>query len=149
VVLFNQAVSNENGTLKLYYTENGSISRTFDAGDGRQTKDIQAVRLDDVIKERIDFIKIDIEGFEIMAMKGAYNILNTYHPVVISEFTPRDIAKLGFKAENYLKMYELLGYTFYDADEEAKEVMEIASDDLIAKYPENGILHTNILCIKE
>lgn len=149
VVLFNQAVSNENGTLKLYYTQNGSISRTFDAGDGRQTMDIQAVRLDDVIKEKIDFIKIDIEGFEIMAMKGAYNILNTYHPTVISEFTPRDIAKLGFKAKDYLRMYELLGYDIYDADEEASKVESIEPDDLIAKYPEDGILHTNIVCIKE
>lgn len=149
VVLFNQAVSNENGTLKLYYTQNGSISRTFDAGDGRRSMDIQAVRLDDVIKEKVDFIKIDIEGFEIMAMKGAYNILNTYHPTVISEFTPRDIAKLGFKAKDYLRMYELLGYDIYDADEEASKVESIEPDDLIAKYPEDGILHTNIVCIKE
>lgn len=41
---------------------------------------IQADRLDDLIHEKVSFIKMDIEGAEINALKGAEKIIKTYKP---------------------------------------------------------------------
>jgi Methyltransferase FkbM domain len=46
-------------------------------------------RLDDVFPElsldRLDFVKIDVEGFELEVFAGAKDILNTYKPTVFLE----------------------------------------------------------------
>ena len=41
---------------------------------------VKTVRLDDVVKERIDFIKMDIEGAEMKALLGAKNTISMYRP---------------------------------------------------------------------
>lgn len=41
---------------------------------------IQANRLDDLIHEKVSFIKMDIEGAELNALKGAENIIKNYKP---------------------------------------------------------------------
>lgn len=41
---------------------------------------IEQVRLDDVIQEPVTFLKMDIEGFELGALKGAEHLIKTYRP---------------------------------------------------------------------
>lgn len=41
---------------------------------------IEAVPLDDIIKNEVTFIKMDIEGAELNALKGAEKIIKKYHP---------------------------------------------------------------------
>lgn len=41
---------------------------------------VQADKLDDLIHEKVSFIKMDIEGAEINALKGAEKIIKTYKP---------------------------------------------------------------------
>lgn len=45
-----------------------------------QTQNINTV--DKLIKEKIDFIKLDIEGDEIKALEGAKNTIKEYHPIL-------------------------------------------------------------------
>lgn len=45
-----------------------------------QTQNINTV--DKLIKEKIDFIKLDIEGDEIKALEGARNTIKEYHPIL-------------------------------------------------------------------
>lgn len=145
VTLYQKAVSQESGNIQLYFNRHGSISRTFDAGDGREKMEVGAVKLDDVVKERVDFIKIDIEGAEIGAIKGSKEILSKWKPTIISEFAPKDIKKFGATAEEYLRIMQELKYNFYDADEETRNLQKVDIETLLSKYPEDGILHTNIL----
>jgi len=45
----------------------------------------EIVRLDDVIDSRIGFLKIDIEGAELFALRGAERILRESRPVILLE----------------------------------------------------------------
>ncbi len=45
-----------------------------------QTQNINTI--DKLIKEKIDFIKLDIEGDEIKALEGARNTIKNYHPIL-------------------------------------------------------------------
>ena len=47
------------------------------SGDSEQTT-VEAVRLDDLIKDTIDFVKIDVEGHELEVLKGMKNLLSQY-----------------------------------------------------------------------
>lgn len=59
--------------------------------------------------ERLDLVKIDIEGFEPLAWKGLQRTLARLRPAVISEFHPQAIERnSGCKAEQYVA--ELLAY---------------------------------------
>src|SRR5207248_10399911 len=41
--------------------------------------------------QRIDLIKIDIEGAEYLALSGGENVLKKHRPVIISEFAPDNL----------------------------------------------------------
>jgi FkbM family methyltransferase len=41
---------------------------------------VDVISLDEIITSRIDFIKLDIEGAEFNALKGAENLIKVYRP---------------------------------------------------------------------
>jgi hypothetical protein len=66
----------------------GLQKRNYDRADEQDTLiTVQTERLDDVLPEnfRVDFIKIDVEGGELLVMKGATGIMKKYRPVIIFE----------------------------------------------------------------
>lgn len=52
--------------------------------------EVKIVRLDDVAKvqriERLDFVKIDVEGFELDVLAGMQEVLSRFRPIVCLEF---------------------------------------------------------------
>lgn len=53
-----------------------------------------ALKLDDIINERIDFIKIDVQGMEAQVMLGAEELIKAHRPVVFVEWNKRDFPQL-------------------------------------------------------
>jgi FkbM family methyltransferase len=55
---------------------------------GAVNKDtVRAVKLDDLVPERVDFLKIDVEGFEMNVLRGAARIVNHDRPLIMVEAT--------------------------------------------------------------
>lgn len=75
IELRNKALSNVNGYVRF----SGGDSSTSSISDTGNIEVI-SVKLDDEISEKVTFIKMDIEGAEIEALKGAENIIKTYKP---------------------------------------------------------------------
>jgi FkbM family methyltransferase len=71
---------------------------------------VQVVRLDDYQQnlnlKRLDLIKIDIEGHELHALKGADQLLTKYHPVLFIEVDDSNLRDQGHSAR------ELIAYLF-------------------------------------
>lgn len=53
-----------------------------------ETKVACAFTIDSMINEPVDFVKIDIEGMELPALRGMCNIIDRYKPIIASEFSP-------------------------------------------------------------
>ena len=51
--------------------------------------------IDNIITEPIDFMKIDIEGYEGFALEGAQRILSEYRPTVFLEIHPLELKQYG------------------------------------------------------
>ncbi len=66
IIVHNNAVSRENGTLKFSYNADrpGAITSTTETTDKTTTRDVEAVKLSDYINTTVDFMKMDIEGAE-------------------------------------------------------------------------------------
>jgi FkbM family methyltransferase len=63
-------------------------------------------RLDDYEFENVDFIKVDVEGYELFVLKGAEQTLLKYKPCVVVEQKPHHGGKYGLSdtaAVDYLK----------------------------------------------
>ncbi len=74
IQFFQLGLSDRKETLK--FDVSGSSSKISE--DGALT--IYVDRLDDLVDEKVTFIKMDIEGYEQKAIEGAKKIIQTYHP---------------------------------------------------------------------
>jgi FkbM family methyltransferase len=63
--------------------------------------------------QSIDLIKIDVEGAEYLALKGATDIIQRDHPIIASEFSPEQMEVIsGITGSEYLEFLKSFGYEF-------------------------------------
>ena len=62
----------------LYFNEEKSFSTIY----GKGTQSVEVDTIDNIVKERVDFIKLDIEGAEQSAIDGAKETILKYRPIL-------------------------------------------------------------------
>lgn len=87
-------------------------------------------RLDNVIAEPVDVIKMDIEGCEMHAVCGMPQILSR-RPVVFSEFYPRLLCKQGIEPQKYIEYWFSHDYEVFDLDVNTQEKVRIRDANAI------------------
>jgi FkbM family methyltransferase len=71
--------------------------------------------LDSCVPHRIDFIKIDVEGSELLVFRGAERILTTDRPVILVEINPANLLRTsGISATEFGEYVERLGYALFE-----------------------------------
>ena len=131
VLPINLALADFNGktTLNLAQGNVGGGSVAHDLNKGK-TIEVDVVKLDDIYLDRIDLIKIDVEGAELMVLKGAEGRLRRDKPTIVFEFNPAFMKDYGIGLLNYL---EGIGYSIRTLDGK-----EIHKHKLIADLAEKG-----------
>jgi FkbM family methyltransferase len=75
---------------------------------------VQARPLDAIVKEakldRVDVIKIDVEGAEFEVLKGAAKTLDDFRPVLIIELMPNQLKSMGTSIEEVNRFLASHGY---------------------------------------
>lgn len=93
------AVGSRSETLQLFRSPDINVDhRTYDCGPGRERVEVAAVALDDYFPpgDRIDFVKIDIQGFELHALSGMKRVIGENERIVILlEYFPAGLAQAG------------------------------------------------------
>jgi len=77
--------------------------------DYQKTQKVPLVSVDSLELDRVDFIKIDVEGMEVDALKGALNTIEKYKPILTVEFL-----KSGY--EPVAQFLAALGYQLFVYD---------------------------------
>ena len=83
-------------------------------GDGEE---IATESLDQALQQaridRVDVIKMDVQGAEELVLRGAYNTLTSARPVIIFEIWPEGTTLLGLSPYGAWELLEILGYEFF------------------------------------
>jgi len=101
------AVSDQTGEAALYVSKSLNVDhRTYPTeGESRKEIAVWSTTLDDYFKagERVDLIKMDIQGFELHALRGAARVLDDNLDIkLLLEFWPFGLKQAGASAEAFL-----------------------------------------------
>jgi FkbM family methyltransferase len=116
VFLIASAVGRQAGTNRISLATESNIGGTSIERDGKEIENWELIsvrRLDDICTEMNiapSLIKIDVEGYEFEALRGAEQTLRTFHPVVVCELTNQFLKDFGASAEQLMSFMEGLGY---------------------------------------
>jgi FkbM family methyltransferase len=113
----NFGLGDKKDTFKLYEVDkrNPGMNRIIEAENAYPFIDISIVKLDDFIEEnginRLDFMKIDVEGFEYQVIKGGENALKTLKPTLFIELDDNNLRANGKSAVELMHLLKSLGYS--------------------------------------
>jgi len=108
VEFINKAVSDKTGKITLYKSELLNVDhKTYETENYTEKIEIDCVAADDVVSDKkVDFIKIDIQGFEYFAFQGMQQIFDKNKNLkIITEFYPLGLHNAKI---NPLDFFELL-----------------------------------------
>jgi FkbM family methyltransferase len=109
------AVSDKNGYGRFYLTESTNLS-TMIARDGEKLNnfiEVKTIKIDDFKeKEKVDFIRMDIEGYECLVLDGMMNLLETTRKPIklLIERHPSVYDDKEFNFDRRLKKISELGF---------------------------------------
>src|SRR3989344_1605836 len=110
-----EAVSDIDGPIIFYHLKRSTGCHTTIPTDERSEQfTVPATRLDTFFEknriQRVDLIKIDIEGGEIRALKGMLGVLRK-KPRLIIEYNPSALARSGASDEALFELLQQYGYS--------------------------------------
>jgi FkbM family methyltransferase len=117
----NMGLSNEQGELEFHIYNNGhdawnSFARDEELNsDNSITVSVSSLdhELENIDKNRIKVIKIDVEGWEKFVLIGGQNFFKEFDPVVLMEFTDVNAFNAGYGIHELFDIMTNWGYVWY------------------------------------
>jgi FkbM family methyltransferase len=123
--LFNYGLSNIEATLPIYSSSNEDVhfgineglSTLFMTENTNEVVETIEIKIFDIEFEnkieRMDFIKIDIEGSELFALKGMRNHLSRFKPMILIELNNDTFSAANYTVKDVTDYLEEFGYQAY------------------------------------
>jgi FkbM family methyltransferase len=109
VHLIKKAVGDKPGQVKMLDNNNSSV-----VGDDNNAAvlTIPVTTLDDELLslEKLDFIKIDVEGYELLVLNGAKRVIEKYRPAMLVELHPMYLENYGQSHVEVIEFIEGCNY---------------------------------------
>jgi FkbM family methyltransferase len=108
----------------------------------------KAIVLDDFLRdtERIDVIKIDIEGGELRALQGMSALIERHRPVIVSEFAPTMLERQsGVNGEAYLRELHEREYDLHVIGPEKIHLPAQSRAEIMEYYFQTGGNHIDLI----
>ena len=105
LTLFDATLGGNSGSSSLSQRNAGPVTRSYT---------VRGRPIDDVLPElgltRVDVVKVDVEGAELLVLRGAARTLRRFHPKLIVEVVPRQLESMGTSVEELETFVGSLGY---------------------------------------
>jgi FkbM family methyltransferase len=127
VIVLNRAVSDQAGAVEIAWRTKAGTRLTGNThvatGAEKGSVDcvtVEAITLDgwqrDSGKGRIGFIKIDVEGAELLVLKGGTDLIKRDRPIIFMEIVTSCCARYGYEPDRLFELFSELGYGAYTVD---------------------------------
>jgi FkbM family methyltransferase len=122
IACIQSAIGAESGTVGFDEHKASALRHIVPSqSDDKATIKVRVSTLDEWVRatglQRVDFVKIDIEGFEEELLEGAHATLTRFSPFLLFEYLPAfALARSRFKGRMLFRMLKKLGYEVYRLD---------------------------------
>jgi len=112
------------------------LNTSKDSGLNHISKDktenkIKVVCLDNFINKknisRVDFIKCDVEGFEMNVFKGAEKTIKKFKPIIFCEINPTMYFRYGINEKEIMDFFKKMNYKIYGIKDKLIKTEKITS----------------------
>lgn len=105
---YSVGLSDSDGSASICRSENVGASHLDGSGGSIELKTLDSFQLD--VSKRISFMKIDIEGFETRALRGAVKTIADHKPVMLIEVNAGALERAGTSSNELCGLVDSLGY---------------------------------------
>ena len=160
IILEQKAVGDKHGRATLYHADNPGMHRIFPQTKARrglsgqvqvELTSLDKYFIDSNLVDKINFIKIDVEGLEFSVLKGMENILKNNKKIkILFEFMPKNIMEAGFMPIELLNYLTLHDFKLYCIDEITEKLIHVSNNEEILKLcsTTNNTISRNLFCEK-
>ena len=163
ITALNKAVSDKSGKATLFIDKSDPAGHSLFQEAINLTKEntaeslsVDVVSLDEYFKDvdiNVDIIQMDIQGAEMLAIKGMEDLLlNKMEVMVFTEFWPYGLNRCGFSAEQYWNQLNQFGFKFIYLINERRQKLELTGPGNVIKLCQGNKITppsaVNLLCTK-
>ncbi|MDF1672247.1 MAG: FkbM family methyltransferase [Vicingaceae bacterium] len=123
ISLNNLGLGNQAGTFKIHTYDNNNKGMNRIVSNNSEVenyREISVTTLNDYVKKqsinKIDVIKIDVEGFELNVLKGAKDVLKQFSPDLFIELDESNLIEQGSSAIELIALLSEFNYNIVNAD---------------------------------
>lgn len=107
IIAIRLAVSDKNGISHLFKSEeNYGDHRIYQSDSHEKKNKIKTIKLDNFIKEKVNLIKIDTQGWEPKVIMGAKKIIERDKPIIFFEYWPEGMKEAKLNAKWMMQFLE-------------------------------------------
>ena len=117
VELFNCALGDKNETKSMSPINYNSNSINIgDLSVGLGGDDIEIKTIDNFNIKNVNFIKIDVQGYEKYVLLGGEKTISEFRPIIIIEIENHHLMKFNYRSEDLFKLLRDLNYEIFLLD---------------------------------
>tara|TARA_B100001540_G_C15816131_1_gene647575 strand:- start:6622 stop:7521 length:900 start_codon:yes stop_codon:yes gene_type:complete len=158
VISEQKAVSDSNSKINFWIGQNSSgANRIYKPAKTNTQKfklsTVDCIKLDDYFSKseffnKINFIKMDLEGAEYNALLGMRSLLENNTKIsILTEFSPNSLYDAGTSPSKFFDLFLDLGFELFHLDDVSKKIILIEKNDLLEINSTNQVI--NLLCKKQ
>jgi len=130
ITLNRLGLGNKSGNYRIYNVDerNQGMNRILDSSNKyEKSSEIRVITLDEYVEEncidRVDLIKIDVEGFEFKVLNGSVRTIDAFCPKLFIELDDQNLIDQGSSAKILVQLLQRKGYQLFHS-ETNKLIME-------------------------
>jgi len=144
IVLEKMALSDVSAKRSVCFRSSWTLDNGS-APDSEVGEEVDFVTLDEYVDRnklsKIDFIKLDVDGYEYKVARGGMNSIAKFKPVMIIELGKYTLRECGDSLEDLIDLLSSVGYSFYSEKDLRRYTTK---QSLLDAVPQNNTI--NVLC---
>lgn len=134
----NFGLSDKKQDLTFYFHKEGSGNASAAImNEDRENIEVKCHvdTLDNYFKEnylrKLDFIKCDVEGAELLTFKGGYETIKQHKPIVFTEMLRKWSAKFNYHPNEIIDLFSSIGYKCFFVVDDYLHELKVMTDETI------------------